>query len=42
VQFGVTTAASATAGAATLPANPVGFLEINIGGTVYKLPYYAV
>lgn len=30
-----------TAGAATvLPANPEGYLIINIGGTNYKLPYY--
>lgn len=42
VGLGTTTAASATAGAATLPANPVGFLEVNIGGTMYKIPYYAV
>lgn len=41
VGFGTTTAATATGGAATLPANPVGFLEINIAGTVYKIPYYA-
>lgn len=35
------TSATAVAGAATLPANPVGFLRIKIGGTTYKLPYYA-
>jgi hypothetical protein len=40
--LGVTTATTATAGSNTLPANPVGFLEINLGGTMYKLPYYAV
>jgi hypothetical protein len=37
-----TTAATATAGAASLPVAPVGFLEITINGTEYKLPYYAV
>lgn len=36
-----TTSTTATAGAQTLPANPVGFLIINISGTNYKLPYYA-
>jgi Pectate lyase superfamily protein len=41
IGLGRTTAATATAGAATLPANPVGFLEINLAGTMYKLPYYA-
>jgi hypothetical protein len=35
------TAASASAGSATLPAAPVGFLVINLGGTLCKLPYYA-
>lgn len=34
------TAATATTGAATLPANPVGFVEIGLNGTVYKIPYY--
>jgi hypothetical protein len=36
-----TTAASATAGAETLPANPVGFLVVSINGTSRKIPYYA-
>lgn len=36
------TAAAATAGAAVLPANPVGFLQITIGVTVFKIPYYNV
>lgn len=31
---------TATAGAETLPANPVGFLTMNIGGTDRKVPYY--
>lgn len=36
------TAASATAGAATLPANPVGFLVVTLpNGTTAKVPYYA-
>ena len=41
MSFG-TTATTATAGAATLPAAPVGFIEVNIAGTIRKLPYYAV
>jgi hypothetical protein len=42
VAFGGTTTSSAsTTGAIALPAHPAGFLSINIGGTVYKLPYYA-
>jgi hypothetical protein len=41
VAFGDTTASSAsTTGNIALPAHPAGFLVINIGGTVYKLPYY--
>lgn len=36
------TATSATAGVATLPSGPVGFISITVGGTAYKLPYYAV
>jgi hypothetical protein len=36
-----TTAASATAGAETLPANPAGFLVVSINGTSRKIPYYA-
>jgi hypothetical protein len=38
--LGSSTAAVATAGAATLPANPVGFLIFNLGGKQIKLPYY--
>jgi len=37
-----TTSTSATAGSATLPSNPAGFLKINIEGNDYKLPYYNV
>lgn len=39
--LGNSTAATATAGAATLPANPVGFWAFFIGSTIYKIPYYA-
>lgn len=36
------TATSATAGAATLPANPVGFITIVLpDGSTGKVPYYA-
>jgi len=41
VAFGATTATTATAGAQTLPANPAGFLIVNIAGTQMKIPYYA-
>jgi len=41
VRLDVTTDTTATAGANTLPANPVGFIEVNIGGTNRKIPYYA-
>lgn len=39
--FGGSTS-TATAGSATLPSNPVGFVTFNIGTTQYKFPYYAV
>lgn len=35
-------AATATAGAGALPAAPVAFLLINLGGTNYRVPYYNV
>jgi hypothetical protein len=35
-----TTSTTATAGSATLPSNPVGFLDVVIGGTSFKFPYY--
>jgi hypothetical protein len=38
---GTLSSATATGGAATLPGNPIGFLEIVIAGTSRKLPYYA-
>jgi hypothetical protein len=35
------TASTATGGAATLPANPVGFFSVTTpSGTVVKVPYY--
>jgi hypothetical protein len=34
------TAATATEGAGTLPAKPVGFIVVTIGTQQYKLPYY--
>lgn len=36
------TTTGATAGADTLPSNPVGFWEVNLDGTERKIPYYAV
>lgn len=33
-------ATTATAGSATLPANPVGFINITVDGKPYKVPYY--
>jgi hypothetical protein len=36
-----TSVATATAGAATLPANPLGFLTWNLNGTTVKVPYYS-
>ena len=36
------TATTANVGTRTLPANPAGFVIVNIGGTNYKLPYYNV
>jgi hypothetical protein len=41
IAFGASTAATATGGSGTLPAAPVGFIVINIGGGVAKIPYYA-
>jgi len=35
-----TSATTATKGAATLPANPVGFINITVNGQPYKVPYY--
>ncbi len=35
-----TASVDATSGNANLPANPVGFLSVNINGSDYKIPYY--
>lgn len=35
------TSTTASAGAQTLPGNPVGFVNIEVGGTDYRMPYYA-
>lgn len=35
-----TSATTATAGSATLPANPVGFINVTVNGNPYKVPYY--
>jgi len=31
---------TASAGSATLPANPVGFMNVTVNGQSYKVPYY--
>lgn len=33
-------ATTATAGSATLPANPVGFINVTVNGQQFKVPYY--
>jgi hypothetical protein len=35
-----TSASTATKGAAVLPANPVGFINITVNGQPFKVPYY--
>ena len=35
-----TSASTANKGAATLPSNPVGFINITVNGQSYKVPYY--
>ena len=35
-----TSSTTATAGSATLPANPAGFMNVTIDGKPYKVPYY--
>jgi hypothetical protein len=35
-----TSATTATKGAAVLPANPVGFINITVNGQPFKVPYY--
>jgi len=31
---------TASSGSATLPANPVGFINVTVNGQNYKVPYY--
>jgi hypothetical protein len=31
---------TATAGSATLPANPVGFMNVTVNGQSFRVPYY--
>lgn len=33
-------ATTATAGSASLPANPVGFINVTVSGVAFKVPYY--
>lgn len=40
VDLQIPTSTTASAGAQTLPSNPVGFLGIKINGIDYKVPYY--
>ena len=35
-----TSATTATKGLGTLPANPVGFINITVNGQPFKVPYY--
>lgn len=35
-----TSSGTATPGAASLPSNPVGFINITVNGRSYKVPYY--
>ena len=35
-----TSSTTATAGLATLPANPAGFMNVTINGQPFKVPYY--
>ncbi len=35
-----TSSPTATAGTATLPANPAGFMNVTVDGQSYKVPYY--
>lgn len=39
---GIATSTTANVGTATLPANPVGFVTINITGSNFKIPYYNI
>ena len=37
-----TSSSTATAGSATLPANPKGFINVTVNGEIKKVPYYDV
>jgi hypothetical protein len=37
-----TTSSTATYGTASLPLQPLGFIQVDLNGTVVKVPYYAV
>lgn len=37
-----TSSSTATAGSATLPANPAGFIDVTVNGESKKVPYYDV
>jgi hypothetical protein len=39
--LGATISSTASAGTATLPTAPAEFLEVNVAGTMYKIPLYA-
>jgi hypothetical protein len=41
VNFAGATSSTATGGSATLPADPVGFIEIEVAGVAAKIPYYS-
>lgn len=40
INFNTSTSISATTGGGTLPSNPTAFLQIDINGTTFKIPYY--
>jgi len=40
--FTSNTTATATYGTASLPLQPAGFMQVNLNGTIVKVPYYAV
>lgn len=42
LSLGSTTATTASAGSATLPANPLGFLTAFVGATQIRIPYYNI
>jgi len=41
LSLGNATTTTATSGSATLPGNPLGFIEAYIGSTLIKIPYYS-